>query len=269
MRVLKVFLPLVVLWSASAQTLQFVRVSPEIIEQRLRAYSPKNSGREAAVRRLFEDAGCTGASLSEMPVKGLKDPNLICTQSGATESVILVGAHFDFIEAGSGVVDNWSGAALLASFYQGLAATPRQHTYRFVAFSGEEKGLVGSRAYVKGLEKTHENIAAMINLDTLGLAETEVWLSRADPALAKAMNTAAFTMQLPVSAVNVEKVGSTDSEPFRQEKIPSITIHSLTQSTITLLHSPKDRIEAIHLDEYYRTYHLTLAYLALLDHELQ
>ena len=93
MTVLKVFLMLVVLWSASAQTIQFVRVSPEIIEQRLRAYTAKNSERTMAVKRLFEDAGCTGASLSEMLVKGLKDPNLICTQTGATESTVTQSGH--------------------------------------------------------------------------------------------------------------------------------------------------------------------------------
>jgi hypothetical protein len=52
------------------------------------------------------------------------------------------------------------------------------------------------------------------------------------------------------------------AEPFREKKIPSITIHSLLQETVPILHSSKDRIEAIHKDQYYRTYSLVLAYLA-------
>ncbi len=254
---------------AFAQELQFAVVPRSVIEQRLSAFTRKNADREPALRRLFEAAGCTGDALTEQPYKGAKEPNLICTLTGEVESEILVGAHFDLVEKGSGVVDNWSGASLLASLYQGLADVPRRHTFRFVGFSGEERGLLGSRAYVRAMEKTHESVAAMVNLDTLGLAETEVWLSRADLNLAKWLGVAASTMNLPVSAVNVDGVGSTDSESFRAKKIPAITIHSLTTETLPLLHGPKDQVEAIHMDQYYRTFRLVLAYLALLDQQVR
>lgn len=240
-------------------------VSEEIVEKRLEAYVTKNDQREPAIRQLFEDAGCLGEKLTEEPVKGLKAPNLACSLPGETDPVIVVGAHFDLVEAGQGVVDNWSGASLLASLSQGLAGVPRRHTFRFVAFTGEEKGLLGSRAYVRHVVKTHEPVIAMVNMDTLGLAETEVWVSHADPKLAHLMEVAAETVKLPVSGVNVEKVGSSDSESFRAKKIPAITIHSLTSATLPILHSPRDRIEAIDRDKYYRTYRLVLAYLALLD----
>jgi Zn-dependent M28 family amino/carboxypeptidase len=206
--------------------------------------------------------------LIEQPVKGLKAPNLICSLPGAMEAAIVVGAHFDLEEAGDGVVDNWSGASMLPSLYQGIKVVPRRHTLRFVAFSGEEKGLVGSRAYVQQLAKTHETTSAMVNLDTLGLTETEVWGNHADPNLLKLMSLAASTAKLPVSGMNVDQVGTTDSEPFRAKKIPAITIHSLTSETLPILHSAKDRIEAIHKDEYYRTYRLVLVYLAVLDQYL-
>jgi putative aminopeptidase FrvX len=253
-----------------AQTLKFAPVSEDVIEQRLHAYVSKNDGREPAVRKLFEDAGCASEAITEQPVKGLKAPNIVCTRAGnALEPTILVGAHFDLVEKGDGVVDNWSGASLLASLYQGLSNEARRHTFRFVAFSGEERGLVGSKAYVKRLGTTHEEVAAMVNLDTLGLSETEVWLSHADLNLAKMLGETAATLKLPVSAVNVDGIGTSDSEPFRLRRIPSITIHSLTSETLPLLHGPKDRIGAIHMDEYYRTYRLVLAYLALLDQRIQ
>ncbi|MEO8049373.1 MAG: M28 family peptidase [Acidobacteriota bacterium] len=253
---------------ATAQTIQFSAVSKEIVEKRLSAYVKKNDKREPAMRQMFEDARCTGDKLAEQPVRGLKAPNLICNLSGGTELAIVVGAHFDLEEAGDGVVDNWSGASLLPSLYEGLASVPRRHTFRFIAFSGEEKGLVGSKAYVRQLGKTHEQVVAMVNMDTLGLGETEVWVSHADPKLAHLIEVAAVTMELPVLGMNVERVGTTDSESFREKKIPAITIHSLTAATMPILHSAKDRIEAIHKDEYYRTYRLVLAYLALLDQSL-
>ena len=254
--------------AAIAQTINFSPVSQDIIEKRLGAYVTKNDKREPAVREIFEDAGCKEEKLTEQPVKGLKAPNLICTLAGAMEGVIVVGAHFDLVETGNGVVDNWSGASLLPSLYQSIAGVPRRHTFRFVAFSGEEMGRVGSKAYVRELGKTHEQVIAMVNMDTLGLAETEVWVNHADSKLVQLMELAAAAVKLPVSGMNVDQVGDTDSESFREKKIPAITIHSLTSATLPILHSAKDRIEAVHKDEYYRTYQLVLAYLAVLDQKL-
>jgi len=256
-------------WAQQAGNFKYTLASPKVLEDRLAAYTRKNSEREPAVRRLFEEAGCIGEALTDQPVKGVKAPNLLCTLVGASDSTIIVGAHFDLVEAGDGVVDNWTGAALLSSLYQSLVIARRQHTYVFVAFSGEEKGLIGSTAFVKQLGDRRPRIKAMVNLDTLGLSDTKVWLSRSDKNLAGWLGGVAKTLGLPVQGVDVDRVGTTDSEPFRQQKIPAITVHSLTQETLKILHSRADKIEAVHVDEYYRTYRLLAAYLALLDQKLE
>src|ERR1700733_3973377 len=66
------------------------------------------------------------------------------------ESVIL-GAHLDSWELGTGALDNGCNAALVIEDARGIKATgllPRR-TIRFILFSGEEQGLLGSWAYVK------------------------------------------------------------------------------------------------------------------------
>lgn len=70
---------------------------------------------------------------------------------GESPETIVVGAHFDHISAGSGVVDNWSGASLLPSLVQSLNNAPRHHTFVFIGFAGEEQGLIGSDYYVHHL----------------------------------------------------------------------------------------------------------------------
>jgi hypothetical protein len=74
-------------------------------------------------------------------------------------------------------------------------------------------------------------------------------------------------LNAPISGVDVDQIGSTDSEQFSARKIPSITIHSLTQQTWNahILHSSKDRLSAIRLEDYYQTYRLVAAYLTFLD----
>jgi Zn-dependent M28 family amino/carboxypeptidase len=247
-----------------AQEVQFHVASEAVVRDRLHAFVTKNPERESALRRLFEEAGCKGDDLVEQKVNEVKSPNLVCTDPGASGSTIIVGAHFDLAERGQGVVDNWTGAALLPSLYQGLADLPRQHTYVFVGFTAEEQGLIGSRAFVKQLGPNHPQIKAMVNIDTLGLSDTKIWLSHSDKELARWVVATAQTMKLPIEATNVEEVGSADSESFREKKIPAITIHSVTQETLKILHSPSDTIESVNCDQYYRTYRLVLAYLAVL-----
>jgi hypothetical protein len=109
--------------------------------------------------------------------------------------------------------------------------------------------------------------AAMVNMDTLGLAPTEVWTSHSDKELFRVLVDCARKLNLPLRGVNVDEVGSTDSESFAQRKIPRITIHSLTQEAwdAGILHSSKDKISAIRFDHYYQTYRLVAAYLSILD----
>jgi hypothetical protein len=277
MRAIKSALPIYIVFGIASYAVaqrtndaefQYHLVSKMVVQDRLGAYARKNVDREPAVRRLFEDAGCAGDNLTEQPVKGAKAPNLLCTLASAADSIVVVGAHFDLVESGNGVVDNWTGAALLSSLYQGLAGASRKHTYVFVAFSGEETGLYGSRAFVRQLGDRRQHVKAMVNLDSLGLSETKVWVSHSDQTLVGWLASVAKVMDLPLAGVNVDSVGTTDSEPFRQQKIPAITLHSVTQETLTILHSKADTIEAVHFDEYYRTYRLLAAYLAVLDQKL-
>ena len=158
--------------------------SREVIEQRLGKYGGGNQQREATLKQIFTDAGCDDQHLSEQPVKGSKLPNVVCLLPGTSGRVIIVGAHFDRADEGDGVVDNWSGASLLPSLFQAVKVQPRKHTYIFIGFTDEEKGEIGSRYYAR--QMTKEQVAAtdaMVNMDTLGLAPTEVWASHSDKTL--------------------------------------------------------------------------------------
>jgi len=252
--------------SRSTQAVRFIPVSREVIEARLQQFETTNAMRKASLGRMFQEAGCIGDRLREEKVKGSRLPNLVCSLPGETDAIILVGAHYDLAERGKGVVDNWTGAALLPTLLVSLAGHARSHTFVFVGFTDEEKGLVGSKFYVSQLTpEEKQKIRAMVNLDTLGLSPTKVWVSRADRKLLTALAAVAGAMKLPLQGVDVEKVGSSDSESFAQQNIPAITIHSVTQETFSILHSPKDTPEAVRLDDYYQSYRLIAAYLSYLD----
>jgi hypothetical protein len=266
-----VLFPALIARRAGAQetAVQFNVLPPDVIVDRLRLSSPDNSSRESALKALFMEAGCGGEHLAEQPIKREKLPNLICTLAGSSAAVILVGAHYDHVKRGEGVVDNWSGAALLASLYQSLSGVPRKHTFVFVGFSGEEEGLAGSTFYVSQLSAEQSaNLRVMVNLDALGLGPTKVWIDHSDKEMAHSLNIVANAMKLTVGAVNADNVGDEDSTPFRKRHIPTLMLHSITQDTLSVIRTEKDNLSAIRTDDYYDSYHLLAEYLAFLDTKL-
>jgi Peptidase family M28 len=98
-----------------AATVHYSPASRQVIEERLRKYAGDNKQREATLKQMFADVGCNDQHLSEQSVKGSKLPNIVCLLPGTSDKVILVGAHYDRVSDGDGVVDNWSGASLLPS----------------------------------------------------------------------------------------------------------------------------------------------------------
>ena len=75
--------------------------------------------------------------------------------------------------------------------------------------------MVGSKFYVKSLNSDQRaKLRAVVNLDTLGLAPSEVWTSHSDKQLVNDLFGVAQYLKVPLSAVNVDAVGTTDSESF-------------------------------------------------------
>ena len=95
---------------------------------------------------------------------------------------VILGAHYDHLGLGgfgsldqdstgtvhNGADDNASGAAALIQVAARLATSPPARTVVFIAFSGEELGLVGSAHYVKAPIYPLTGTLAMVNLDMIG-----------------------------------------------------------------------------------------------------
>jgi hypothetical protein len=253
---------------------QFRLQTSGAIEGHLKAFSDRNGEREALIWKWFAESGCKDANLSEERLDRKVPPNVICVLPGETQEVMVVGAHTDKVERfGDGVVDNWTGAVLLPALLYSLSAQPRHHTIIFVGFSSEEEGLVGSRYYVDHLtSEQRAHIEGMVNIDSLGLSPTKVWGSHADKALLDALNATAKAAHLPLAVMNVESVAaraSADSESFAHYHIRRITLHSVTPSTWSVLHSPFDKLAAVKMNDYYDSYKLIAEYLAYLDEALR
>ena len=233
------------------------------VEDQLDIGPLSNAERGQRIRAMLEASGCAA---SERDVASSRDPNIVCTLPGRTDSAIVIGAHYDRVDAGDGVADNWSGTNLLPALYQSLAVRPRTHTFVFVAFADEERGLVGSRSFVRDLGGM--SVRAMVNLDSLGLGETKVEINRSSDEMICNLLRASRGARSALGGMNVDRVGTSDFESFARAGIPVISLHSLTSETFPILHTDRDRLEALDLDAYYGTYRLLAVYLTLLDQAL-
>jgi hypothetical protein len=248
----------------AAQQLTYTPVSQQVLEERLKRATGNNKERGAALRKLFQEAGCT--EVAAQTPKGLSVPNVLCMLAGDEKSTIVVGGHYDKVPKGEGIIDNWSGAALLPSLFESLHQTRRRLTFVFAGFSGEEEGLRGSKAFVNLLNADDKvNLKAMVNIDSLGLGPTKIDVQQADQKLVEAVARVAHATSLPVGVVNLGQMGMSDAASFRLIRVPTLEFHSLTRETLRFVNSSRDRARVLRLSDYADSYRLIGAFLAFVD----
>lgn len=105
--------------------------------------------------------------------------NVVAEKTGETypDDIVIICAHYDSTSPSAwrqtlapGADDNASGAAAVLEAARVLASYPLDFTVRFIAFSAEEWGLYGSRAYAAAAGQAGESIVGVINLDMIAYA---------------------------------------------------------------------------------------------------
>ena len=94
------------------------------------------------------------------------------TPNGDPDNVVVVGAHLDSVPRGAGINDNGSGSAGILEIAEEIGDRHFEsvtNKVRFMWYSAEEFGLLGSRAYVNSLPAAErDRITAMLNFDMIG-----------------------------------------------------------------------------------------------------
>jgi hypothetical protein len=153
---------------------------------------------------------------------------------------IVIGAHYDHVGLGgqlsanpdrtgeihNGADDNASGTAAIIEIAKAAAANRSRfpRTLVFVAFSGEERGLLGSAHYANNAVVPIGNTWAMLNLDMVGRSRGAVDVSGLElsPSLSRDFNAASATV--PGLQIRYEGPGAgrSDDSNFIERRIPAI-----------------------------------------------
>jgi len=140
------------------------------IDTTLRPLRRETKGRSVAMRGKTRRADVDAANLVGW-IPG-SDPAL-------GNEVVIVGAHLDHIgvdergRIGAGADDNASGSAALLEIVQALCAAKPKRSVLVCSFSGEEDGLLGSKAIAARLPVDVKSVVAMVNLDMIGFGEKD------------------------------------------------------------------------------------------------
>ena len=102
-----------------------------------------------------------------------RSQNIEDTLEGVDDKIIVFNTHYDTVKTTPGANDDGSGTtAVLAAAYA-LSKLRFNHTLRFITFSGEEEGLLGSHEYVREAYSREDTIIVEINADMIGRATTK------------------------------------------------------------------------------------------------
>ena len=137
---------------------------------------------------------------------------------------IVVGAHYDSVPVSPGGNDNASGTAVVLELARTLAGAAPDATLRFIAFGGEELGLLGSAYYVQALPPDERaRVAAMLNFDMVGVGDT--LLVGGDDALVRLVEDAAQRQRLRLGRMGRDLARASDHASFSAAGIRAAFFH--------------------------------------------
>lgn len=168
-----------------------------------------------------------------------KSHNVIAELPGRRDEFITLTAHYDSVALSHGSYDNMSGCAGLLGVMEKLKDADLNYGLRFVFCGSEERGLLGSKAYVRDHAEEVEKTVLNINLDMIGSIMGK-FISRvsAEEKLAHYIAYMGNELGFPVAA----KVGvySSDSTPFADAGVPAVSFARIASSNVAPIHCRYD-----------------------------
>jgi len=166
--------------------------------------------------------------------------NVIAELPGLTDEWIVLTAHYDTVPLSHGSYDNMSGCVGLLEAIEAMTpSAPHRYGIRCVFCGSEERGLLGSKAYVQAHEGELEKIALNVNLDMIGsIMGRFIACVSAEDALADYIRY--FAAQRGWGIDVRTGVYSSDSTPFADKGVPAVSFARLAPGSQSNIHSRYD-----------------------------
>ncbi|MBQ3705465.1 MAG: M28 family peptidase [Clostridia bacterium] len=206
-----------------------------------------------AVRLVREHAQRIRISVRQKEYDG-ESHNVVAEIPGRRDEFITLSAHYDTTSLSHGAYDNMSGCAGLLGVMDALKDRPLNYGLRFVFCGSEERGLLGSKAYVRDHENELEKTVLNINLDMIG-AIMGKFIARvsAEDKLAHYLSYMGAELGFPVEAKT--GVYSSDSTPFADKGVPAVSLARIAGGNVAPIHCRYDTKELLSMEQLSRDIH--------------
>ena len=174
--------------------------------------------------------------------------NVIAELPGKRDEWITLSAHYDTTALSHGSYDNMSGCVGLLGVMEALRGREHNYGLRFVFCGSEERGLLGSKAYVRDHEEELPKIALNINLDMIGTIMGKfIACVSAEEALKNYLSYMGAELGFPVAA----RMGvySSDSTPFADKGVPAVSLARIASKDVAPIHCRYDRPELLSMEQ--------------------
>ena len=163
------------------------------------------------------------------------------------EEFVILGAHLDSWELGTGALDNGCNAALVGDALRAIKAAglkPRR-SIRFILFSGEEEGLLGSRAYSRAHRPELDKAAGVIIWDS-GTGKTTGFADGGrNDVLDAAKRLIAPLQQFGLTEMKTDMESGTDHFDFMLEGVPTFVADQEEANYMENYHAVSDTYDKV------------------------
>jgi VWFA-related protein len=286
MKVFAILLTVLLLSAAlSGDSLVYVRVHQDLIEQQLKLSPTTAADRVRLLHALFEKGGCRQVAQQAVPDEEL--PNLICILPGQENGTILVSTALEV--EGESAAARWNTLTMLPLLAESISPVAHRYTVMIAAFAGRSHDNRGAQWYVEHLtDAQRSSLKAAVDLDDLGRTSPVYALAQTDRALTAWADVASLSLHLAMppqvdahlaagSHSNLPTVADAapwnSVQPFAKAHVPVVAWRSAPPEMVPALQS-RGLIEAKpngaepDLAVYQDTYRLLCVYVLYLDHNL-
>ncbi len=174
--------------------------------------------------------------------------NVVAEIRGAErpDEIVLLGAHLDAWDLGTGALDNGVNCALVVDVARVVAAGPRpKRTIRFVLFTGEEAGLLGSYGYVRShRDELDRHVAVLIH--DIGDGKIAGYFTNGRKDIDDGVRAAlAPVASRGAGGVEEEAILGTDNFDFLLEGVPNLVANQDTSRYLADYHAESDTFDKV------------------------
>lgn len=174
--------------------------------------------------------------------------NVIAELPGKRDEYIVLSAHYDSTSLSHGAYDNMSGCAGLLGVMEQLKEKELNYGLRFVFCGSEERGLLGSKAYVRDHEEELGKMAMNINLDMIGTYMGKfIACVSAEEKLSHYISYMAAEVGFPVESKT--GVYSSDSTPFADKNVPAVSFARIASGNVAPIHCRYDLMDVMSMEQ--------------------